>query len=76
MQLVLVRFLASCWVTLSRRAVNISSSPSRSDAAASGWSAWSSEARRLAASRPLLASGWAKMTARRLSIVSPSSFGR
>ena len=57
MQLVVVSVLANVPPTPRRRTVNMSSSPSRNEAAASGWSASSSLARLLAAASPLAASG-------------------
>src|SRR5271157_1047983 len=76
MQFVVVSVPANVPPTPSRRTVNMSSSPSRSEAAASGWSASSSLARLLAAASPLAASGWAKMRASRLSVTSARSLGR
>lgn len=76
MAFVVVRVLASVPVTPRRRTVNMSSSPSRRLAAASGWSAFSSLASAFARSSPVVHSGCAKAAARRRSTTRWTSFGR
>jgi hypothetical protein len=76
MQLVLVSVFESRPDTPRRRTVNMSSRPSQSEAAASGWSRSSSTAMALALARPTVGSGWLNAPANRRSIRAASSLGR
>ena len=76
MQFVFVNVRRNRTGIASRATVNISSSPSRNDAAASGWSRSSCPARSRHARNPLTGSGCANAIANRRSIASRSSTPR